>query len=176
MTNRKVIELKNTKDILDKMVLQVLERVSTKVEDLVVIGIKTGGAMLAKKLSETLIQKTGIDHPLGLLDITLYRDDIGRSFSQPIVKTTEINFNISEKWIILVDDVIFTGRTIRAALDSIMDLGRPSCVTLAVLVDRGHRELPIHPDIVGMYIETSYQECIDVVFKEDGTPWKIYFK
>ena len=175
MIKSKTIPIENIDDILGRMVEEIVKTREANVNTLAVIGIKTGGATLAQKLVRMLTKKTGIEHPLGLLDITLYRDDIGESFPQPVVKTTEVDFDVSGKEIVLIDDVIFTGRTIRAALDSIMDLGRPSGITLAVMVDRGHRELPIQPDITGLYIDTKYGDRIEVLFEESGKPTKLNF-
>src|SRR3990167_1008424 len=138
-------------------------------EDLVLVGIRTGGAVLAKRFQEKMesIEKKQI--PFGLLDITLYRDDLSEIGPQPNVRETEIYFDVSGKKVVLVDDVLFSGRTIRCALDALIDLGRPKSIQLAVLIDRGHRELPIKPDYVGKNIPTSHDEKVVVKFKEhDG--------
>lgn len=138
-------------------------------ERLVLIGIRTGGAILAKRFQEQirLIEKREI--PLGLLDITLYRDDLTEIGPQPNVGETQIDFDVHGKKVVLVDDVLFTGRTIRCALDALIDFGRPESIQLAVLIDRGHRELPIKPDYVGKNIPTSKHEKVIVKFKEhDG--------
>lgn len=129
---------------------------------LALIGIRTGGALLAKKFQEVIVPITKKELPLGLLDITLYRDDLTEVGPQPDIKETKIDFDVTEKIIILVDDVLFTGRTIRCALDAIIDFGRPKCIQLAVLIDRGHRELPIKPDYVGKNIPTSNYEEVRV--------------
>ena len=135
-------------------------------EDLVIVGIKTRGVPLARRLSERIKEFEGVEVPVGILDITLYRDDLSLIAQQPIVHRTEIPFDINDKKVILVDDVLYTGRTVRAALDVLMDIGRPKVIQLAILVDRGHRELPIRADFVGKNLPTSRDEVISVNFKE----------
>ncbi len=135
-------------------------------KEMVLVGIRSGGVYLAQRLKEKIFQKTGVDLPAGIIDITLYRDDWTRLTQTPEVKKTEIHFSIEDKNVLLVDDVLFTGRTIRAALDALLDLGRPRRIELAVLIDRGHRELPIHADYVGKVLETSRQDSINVELKE----------
>lgn len=138
-------------------------------EKLALVGIRTGGAHLAKRFQAQLEMIENRKIPLGLLDITLYRDDLTEIAAQPNVGETEIDFDVAGKKVILVDDVLFTGRTIRCALDAIIDFGRPECIQLAVLIDRGHRELPIKPDFIGKNIPTSKNEKVIVKFKEqDG--------
>lgn len=137
--------------------------------DLAFVGLRTRGVTLARRLADRVAAIEGDTPPVGILDITLYRDDLGLTASQPIVRETEIPFDVAGKTVVLVDDVLFTGRTIRAALDAIMDLGRPRAIQLAVLVDRGHRELPIRPDYVGKNLPTSRRETVAVRLKEhDG--------
>ena len=133
---------------------------------MVLVGIRTGGAFLAERLRQKIRQKKGLDLPTGVIDITLYRDDWTRLSQTPEVKKAEIHFPIEDKHVLLVDDVLFTGRTIRAAIDALLDLGRPRRIELAVLIDRGHRELPIQADYVGKMLETSRQDTIDVELKE----------
>jgi pyrimidine operon attenuation protein/uracil phosphoribosyltransferase len=133
---------------------------------MVLVGIRTGGVFLAERLRQNFVQKMGIDLPTGIIDITLYRDDWTTLSQTPEVKKAEIHFSIEDKHVLLVDDVLFTGRTIRAAIDALLDLGRPRRVELAVLVDRGHRELPIQADYVGKMLETSRQDSVDVKLKE----------
>ncbi len=130
------------------------------------VGIRTGGVFLAERLRQKILQKRGIDLPTGIIDITLYRDDWTRLSQTPEVKKTEIHFSIEDKNILSVDDVLFTGRTIRAAIDALLDLGRPRRVGLAVLIDRGHRELPICADYIGKTLEISKQDSINVELKE----------
>ena len=139
---------------------EILER-NEGCEDLALVGIVTRGDLLAKKLAEEIKEIEGVDVPLGSLDISFYRDDVMRHI-QPVVHGTNIPFEIDSKDIILVDDVLYTGRTVRSALDALMDYGRPKSVQLAVMVDRGHRELPIRPDFVGKNIPTSLREIIAV--------------
>jgi pyrimidine operon attenuation protein/uracil phosphoribosyltransferase len=136
---------------------------------LVVVGIRTRGIYLAQRLAEQVGHITGIRPPLGTLDISLYRDDLQIKREWPELKKTDIPFTIDQKTVILVDDVIFTGRTSRAAIEAIMDFGRPRSIQLAVLVDRGHRELPIQPDYVGNQINTNKDEKVKVLLSEtDG--------
>lgn len=136
--------------------------------NLALIGIHTGGAYLAKRLQQIIAQIEGQPY-LGTLDINLYRDDWTKLNQQPVLKKTEIPFSVDEKNIVLVDDVIFTGRTIRAAMDAIMDFGRPQKIEVAVLIDRKHRELPILANYVGLYVPTAKEERIDVLLEEkDG--------
>ncbi len=150
---------------LTRMVHEVLER-SRGGEDLAFVGIKRRGDVLAARMARKLEKVVGGEIPLGKLDITLYRDDLSLLDFQPRVGRTEIPFYIEGKRVVLVDDVIFTGRTIRAALDALMDLGRPKAIQLAVLVDRGHRELPIQPDYVGKVVPTSHSENVLVFIEE----------
>lgn len=133
---------------------------------MVLVGIRSGGVFLAQRLKQKIFERTGIDLQAGVIDITLYRDDWTRLTQTPEVKKAEIHFPIEDKHVLLVDDVLFTGRTIRAALDALLDLGRARRVELAVLIDRGHRELPIHADYVGKFLETSRQDSIHVELKE----------
>lgn len=138
-------------------------------EQLAVIGIRTRGAYLAERLAKAMEEISGHVIPVGLLDITLYRDDLSSIAQQPVVHKTEIDFDIQDKKVILVDDVLYTGRTVRAALDEIIDFGRPLFIQLAVLIDRGHRELPIRADYAGKNIPTSSKETVEVRLAEiDG--------
>ena len=137
--------------------------------DLVLVGIRTRGVPLAERLAEEIRRIEATPITFGVLDITLYRDDLSRLGYQPVVRETKIPGNINGKNVILVDDVLFTGRTIRAALDAIMDIGRPQTIQLAVLIDRGHRELPIRADYVGKNVPTSHRETVSVQLGEtDG--------
>jgi pyrimidine operon attenuation protein/uracil phosphoribosyltransferase len=139
------------------------------VENVVLVGIRTRGVPLAQRLAEQVAEIEGVKVPVGSLDITLYRDDLSTLAYNPIVKETELDFDINGKTVILVDDVLFTGRTIRCALDALIDMGRPKAIQLAVLVDRGHRELPIRADYVGKNVPTSTSETVDVTLAEiDG--------
>ncbi len=135
---------------------------------LALVGIRTGGAHLAHRLAKELAAIAGREPEVGILDITLYRDDVLAGGAMPLLQGTEIDFDIERRPIILVDDVLFTGRTVRAALEALLDVGRPAAVMLAVLVDRGLRELPIAPDFVGRSVETSRAERVDVDLVESG--------
>ncbi|MBD5638414.1 bifunctional pyr operon transcriptional regulator/uracil phosphoribosyltransferase PyrR [Clostridium botulinum] len=138
-------------------------------QDIVLVGIKRRGVPIAKRIAENIKNFEGIDIPVGILDISLYRDDLSELSQDPIVKNNKLDIDIKDKKIILVDDVIYTGRTVRAAIQAIFDNGRPGKIQLAVLVDRGHRELPIRPDYVGKNIPTSLSEAILVELNEiDG--------
>jgi pyrimidine operon attenuation protein/uracil phosphoribosyltransferase len=139
------------------------------VERLALVGIKTRGVTLAHRIAEKIAAIEGAKPLVGALDITLYRDDLALKAEQPIVRGTEIGFPLKGRTVVLVDDVLFTGRTIRAAMDALMDLGRPLAIRLAVLVDRGHRELPVRPDYIGKNLPTSRREAVAVMLKEhDG--------
>lgn len=153
--------------IITRMAHEIIER-NKGISSLCLVGIQRGGVHIAKRLSSRLETIEGKSIPVGTLDITLYRDDINVRKEQPVVRRTEINCDIDNKRVVLVDDVLFTGRSIRAAMDAIMDLGRPSAVQLAVLVDRGHRELPIKADFVGKNIPTSKDETVKVQLEEEG--------
>ena len=139
------------------------------VENLVLVGIRTRGVPLSERVAEEIEKIEGIRPPQGVLDITLYRDDLSMLDYQPLVRPTEMPVDIDGKTVVLVDDVLFTGRTIRSALDALIDMGRPKSIQLAVLIDRGHRELPIRADYVGKNVPTSLKEMIAVAFPEtDG--------
>lgn len=134
--------------------------------DLVVVGIQRRGVTVARAVVDAIREAEEVDLPLGVLDITFYRDDLSTLGPVPKVGKTDLNFDINDKKIILVDDVLYTGRTVRAALDELMDFGRPRSIQLAVLIDRGHRELPIRPDFVGKNVPTSKREIIKVMVDE----------
>jgi pyrimidine operon attenuation protein/uracil phosphoribosyltransferase len=135
---------------------------------LALVGIRTGGAHLAFRLRELIGRRNGRPPDTGVVDISLYRDDWTRINSKPLVGPTDIAFPLDDKVVVLVDDVLFTGRTVRAALDQIIDFGRPRRVELCVLVDRGHRELPIAPDYVGLTLNTDYPQQVEVFLEEEG--------
>jgi pyrimidine operon attenuation protein/uracil phosphoribosyltransferase len=135
-------------------------------EGFVLIGIRTRGVPLARRLASEIARTEGVKIPVGLLDITLYRDDLTTVASSPVLKKTEIPFKVEGRAVILCDDVLFTGRTVRAAMDAILDFGRPRKILLAVLVDRGRRELPIEAQYIGKQIATSATEIVSVTFKE----------
>lgn len=140
------------------------------VEDVVIVGIRTRGVPLAQRIAAEINAIENCEMTVGMLDITLYRDDLSTLGYNPVVHGTDINFDLSGKHVVLVDDVLYTGRTIRAALDAVIDMGRPKTIQLAVLVNRGHKELPIRADYVGKNVPTSQKETIEVVLNEiDGT-------
>jgi pyrimidine operon attenuation protein/uracil phosphoribosyltransferase len=155
---------------LTRIAHEILER-NRGLDELALVGIRTRGVPLARRLARTLHEINGDDVPTGALDITLYRDDLMRNpvGPQPVVRRTEIPFSIDDRKILLVDDVLYTGRTIRAALDALIDFGRPKSIQLVVMVDRGHRELPIKADYVGKNLPTSLSQSVQVHLLEvDG--------
>ena len=159
MQGHKVMDADDVRRALVRIAHEIIEK-NKGADRIAIVGIHRRGVPLADRLAEAIRQIENVDVPTGTLDIALYRDDI--KLRQPIVGPTAISFPLEEKVIVLVDDVFFTGRTIRSALDALMDLGRPEAIQLAVLVDRGHRELPIRPDYVGKNIPTAQTECIEV--------------
>ena len=148
---------------------EIVER-NKGVQEVVLVGLRSRGVDLAQRIAAKLHEIEGVKVPVGALDITLYRDDVGvASAGRPVVRRTEIPFSVNGKKVVLVDDVLYTGRSCRAAMDALMDLGRPSLIQLAVLVDRGHRELPVRADYVGKNVPTSNQEQVQVLLaEEDG--------
>ncbi len=138
------------------------------VENVALVGIRTRGVPLAARIAEEIRKIENVEVPVGSLDITLYRDDLTTMGYNPVIHGTEIDFDVTGKHIVLVDDVLYTGRTIRAALDAIIDMGRPNSIQLAVLIDRGHRELPIRADYAGKNVPTSRRETIEVALQEEG--------
>ena len=160
--------LLNQKDIaraISRISHEILEK-NKGAENISLIGIRTRGVTFSSRLKEKINFIENTDVPLGALDITLYRDDLGTGLQKPQIKKTEIAFALEGKHVVLCDDVLFTGRTIRAAIDALMDFGRPASVQLAVLIDRGHRELPIRPDYVGKNIPTHEGEHVNVTLEE----------
>lgn len=171
--------------ILDEKAIQrAITRISHEIieknkgtENIVLVGIKTRGVPLAKKIAKKIEEIEEKAVSVGEVDITLYRDDLTEKFADPVVNSTTVDFDINGKVIVLVDDVLFTGRTVRAAMDAVMDLGRPKSIQLAVLIDRGHRELPIRADYVGKNVPTSSTELVNVSFEEtDGTEYVAIFE
>lgn len=147
---------------------EIIER-NRGIEDVVLMGIQRRGVPLAKLISQKIFEVEGKKVPVGILDITFYRDDLSMLAEHPVVNGTEINFPVTDKKVVLVDDVLYTGRTARAAMDATMDIGRPKMIQLAILIDRGHRELPIRADYVGKNVPTSKTELINVkLFDIDG--------
>ena len=166
MYKKEVVDEVTMKRALTRITYEIIER-NKGVQDIVLIGIKTRGIFIAQRIAERLKQLEHIEVPVGELDITLYRDDKKAQEDEPELHSSDIPFSIEGKEVILVDDVLFTGRTIRAALDAVIDLGRPNRISLAVLVDRGHRELPIRADYVGKNIPTALTEEIVVEMEEN---------
>jgi pyrimidine operon attenuation protein/uracil phosphoribosyltransferase len=150
---------------LTRIAHEIVER-NKGVQDLALVGVRRRGVPIAKRLADIIKDITGHDIPTGSLDITLYRDDVAKQAAKPLVRRTDITFSIDEKKILLVDDVLFTGRTTRAALDALTDFGRPKAIQLVVLVDRGHRELPIRADYVGKNIPTAPADTVHVRLRE----------
>lgn len=159
---------------ISRISYEIVER-DRNISRLAIVGIKTGGEFLGRRLQQRIKEIEGTEPPFGVVDITLYRDDILEADSYPTLKGTDLPFSVSGSRIVLVDDVLFTGRTVRAALDAIIDFGRPRRVELAVLVDRGHRELPIRPDYVGKNIPSSYRDSVKVRMAESGSEDAVYF-
>ena len=165
---RIVLDEQGVERALARVTHEILER-NKGTQGLVLIGIRSRGVDLAARLAGKIFQLEGVAVPMGIIDITLYRDDLSRAAEQPELKGTDIPFPIDDQQVILVDDVLFTGRTVRAALDALTDLGRPRTVQLAVLIDRGHRELPIRADYVGKNLPTALNESVEVRLRErDG--------
>ncbi len=164
----KILDKETIGRSITRIAHEILEK-NKGTRDLCLVGIRNRGAYIAARLAALIKKIENEDVSVGVLDITFYRDDLDLITAKPVVRKTEIDFDITDKNIILVDDVLYTGRTIRAALDALADLGRPKSIQLAVLIDRGHRELPIRPDYVGKNIPTAVDENIEVHLEEaDG--------
>lgn len=164
----KIIDKEGLDRILTRIAHEILEK-NKGSKNLVLIGMRTRGEFLAERIHEKITQFDKAKLPLGVLDVTLYRDDFRTRLKQPEVSVSNITFDINEKDVILVDDVLFTGRTVRSALNALMDFGRPRSIQLCILIDRGHRELPIRADYVGKNVPTSTNEEIKVKMEEvDG--------
>jgi pyrimidine operon attenuation protein/uracil phosphoribosyltransferase len=164
----RILDSERIRRMIDRMAHEIAER-QKDLPDLVFIGIRTRGVPLATRLATRLGDLVERPFPVGTLDITLYRDDLSLVAPQPLLKKTEIEFDLTGRTVVLCDDVLYTGRTIRAALDGVIDLGRPRALRLAVLIDRGHRELPIEANYVGKSVPTAAREVIKVMFQEtDG--------
>ncbi len=177
MTKQKavIMDAKQIDRALTRIAHEILER-NKGTQDLLIVGIKRRGDSLGRKIARMIgeIEKTEV--PYGALDITFYRDDLQTIAHQPVVNQTELNHDVTNKTVVLVDDVLYTGRTVRAALDEILDFGRPKRVELAVLIDRGHRELPIKADYVGKNVPTSQKEIIGVKTREEDGEEKVIIK
>ncbi|MDD5563150.1 MAG: bifunctional pyr operon transcriptional regulator/uracil phosphoribosyltransferase PyrR [Thermoanaerobaculaceae bacterium] len=171
MTRVQVLDARGVARALERMAAELIEHVGDETL-LYLVGVQTRGVPLARRLARLVAAKTGHEPPVGALDIALYRDDVGPwrpAHQQPVLRDTELPVGVDEKVVCLVDDVLYTGRTVRAALDTLMDYGRPRSIRLAVLVDRGHRELPIAADFVGRAVPTSRSEDVQVHLQEcDG--------
>lgn len=165
----KLFSAAEIQNLIDQLVKEILSD-QKDLSNLALIGIRTGGVYLAKQLQKRFESLCGQKIPMGILDINLYRDDFDLGDRQPDVRQSSIGFSIQGKTILLVDDVLYTGRTVRAALEAMNDYGRPAAVRLVVLVDRGHRELPIEANYTGARVETTRQERIKVSFNDSGEP------
>ena len=162
-----VMESEEVRRALNRIAHEITER-NKGINDVILVGIRTRGVPIAERLAKAISEIEGTEPPVGILDITLYRDDLS-TLPSPQVRSTELPIDINGKIVVLVDDVLYTGRTIRSALDAIMDIGRPKAIQLAVLIDRGHRELPIRADFIGKDVPTSKQESVSVkIDKIDG--------
>jgi len=169
----KLIDPKGLDRIITRMAHEILEK-NKGTKNLVLIGMRTRGEYLANRIFNKIKEIEGIELPLGVLDVTLYRDDFRTRLKQPEVSVTNITFSIDEKNVVLIDDVLYSGRTVRAALDALMDQGRPGTIQLCVLIDRGHRELPIRPDYVGKNTPTSINEEVKVKLNEVDNEDAVY--
>ncbi len=158
--------------MLNRIAYEIIEN-NNGLKDLAIIGIQRRGAVLARRVAVNLKAHEGVEVPVGILDITLYRDDLSLLSVHPVINGTDIAFSINDKKLVIVDDVLYTGRTVRAAIEALMDMGRPKKIQLAVLVDRGHRELPISADYIGKKIPTSKNEIVHVCVSEFDNAEKI---
>lgn len=167
-TKQTLIDAKGFARTVTRLAHEIIER-NKGAETLGIVGIRTRGDLLARRIAHKISLMENISVPIGSLDITLYRDDLRGKLNQPQLKTTDILYDIHDKNIILVDDVLFTGRTVRSALNALMDIGRPASIQLAVFIDRGHRQLPIKADFIGKNIPTSFTQQVQVMMSEiDG--------
>ena len=169
---KELLDKKDIDRILARMAHEILEK-NKGTKELCLVGIQSGGVHLAKRLAVKIKEIEGKEIPVGALDIAFYRDDLNIREKQPAVRRTEVPCEITDMKVVLVDDVLFTGRAIRAAMDALMDMGRPSCIQLAVLIDRGHRELPVKADFAGKNIPTAVNETVEVSLEEDGLEDKV---
>ncbi|NQU41976.1 bifunctional pyr operon transcriptional regulator/uracil phosphoribosyltransferase PyrR [bacterium] len=155
---------------IEKTIARMADQVAALVQDpgqTALVGIRSYGVTVARRIQKILEEKHGYSVPLGILDITMYRDDLHRLDQYPVMQPTHLEFDLTGRTLLLFDDVLYTGRTVRCAMDQLMDYGRPKTIRLVVLVDRGHRELPIQPDIVGLTLQTSAEEKVMVHFSEE---------
>ena len=166
VAGRVVLDSAKIEQKVRSLVQSILKEFQNDLARLALVGIQTRGAHLARRVARLIHEETSKEIPVGILDITLYRDDVHDIADQPEVKETDLSFDIENRPIVLVDDVLFTGRTVRSAMNAIIDYGRPQCMRLAVLVDRGHRELPIGADYTGLVLKTHRDDVVDVNLKE----------
>jgi pyrimidine operon attenuation protein/uracil phosphoribosyltransferase len=168
MSGRRIMEAEDVRRAVVRISHEIVEK-QAGTEGLVLVGIQRRGVPIAHRVADAIREHEGVTVPVGALDITFYRDDLSMVAQQPLVKGTAIPFDLNGSTVVLVDDVLYTGRTIRAAMDALIDFGRPQAIRLAVLVDRGHRELPIRADHVGKNVPTSREEVVHVTLEEtDG--------
>lgn len=161
---RTVLDAQEMARVIRRMAVQIVES-EPQLDRLLLVGIRTRGVPLAERLAAQIATQEGVELPLGVLDITLYRDDLSTIAAKPVIKATSFPVDIADRVVVLCDDVLYTGRTVRAALDELSDYGRPRAVRLAVLIDRGLRELPIQPDVIGKNLETLPEELVEVAFQ-----------
>jgi pyrimidine operon attenuation protein/uracil phosphoribosyltransferase len=170
-----ILDTKGMDRVLSRLTHEILEK-NKGAEEIVLVGICSGGVPLSRVIQGKIRSIEGVEVPAGYVDITLYRDDLSRAGYQPRLKRTEIPFSIDDRKVVLVDDVLFTGRTIRAAMDALIDFGRPKNIQLAVLIDRGHRELPIRADYVGRNVPTARAETVEVLVGGEPEEWKVVLR
>ena len=173
--NKLILDAKGIDRVISRLTHEILEK-NKGAEEIALVGICSGGVPLSRSIQRKIRSIEDVDVPAGYVDITLYRDDLSRAGYQPRLKRTEIPFSIDDKKVVLVDDVLFTGRTIRAAMDALIDFGRPKNIQLAVLIDRGHRELPIRADYVGRNVPTARSETVEVIVEGEPRQWKVVLK
>lgn len=175
MNSEKILDEKGISRAIKRIAHEIIER-NHGADDVALVGILTRGAELAERLRDIIRELEGVEVDFGLMDINLYRDDAATRLDQPIIQKTEILFDMSERNIVLVDDVLFTGRTVRAAIDQLIDFGRPKTIQLAVLIDRGHRELPIRADYVGKNAPTSRHDDVQVLLKNTDNAEEVFIR
>lgn len=163
----RIMDANKIRRVIARMATEIIET-NRNLKNLVIVGVKTRGIAIGRRIAQLVDDLEGVAVPVGILDITRYRDDVPAPKAKAALEPAEIGFSISKKDVLLIDDVLMTGRTIRAAMDAIIDRGRPQSIQLAVLIDRGHRELPIRPDYVGKVLPTSRREIVKVRLKEMG--------
>ncbi|KPA13080.1 phosphoribosyl transferase [Candidatus Magnetomorum sp. HK-1] len=166
MITEKILDDQGIQNTLEQLTQDVINH-HKNIQQLVLVGIQTGGAFLAERIHRNIKNTLNVSIPIGSVNIALYRDDWTKISYQPILQGTNITFSVDDKDVLLIDDVIFTGRTVRAAMDALFDIGRPGQIELAVLVDRGHRELPVQPNYCGKVIQTKRSQTVNVYLKEN---------